>query len=92
MDPWLKAGLLSLALLVGTGAGWLGGKMTGLRMPNVWISAAVLVGGSLGGPALTYKLLGPGLWSYVLALLIAGLATGLTFWPMGERQGEKEWL
>lgn len=66
--------------------------MTGLRMPSVWISAAALVAGSLGGPALTYKLLGASLWSYILALLIAGLVTGLTFWPMGERQGEKEWL
>jgi hypothetical protein len=92
MSSWTKVGLLSLVLLAAAGAGWLFGARTRLRMPNVWVSSLLLVAGSLGGPALTYKLLGPGLWSYVLALSLAGFCTGLAFWPMGERQGEREWL
>ncbi len=92
MNPWAQAAVLSLTLLAGVGAGWLFGKLTGLRMSNVWATTLLLVAGSLGGPAVTYKLMGPGLWSYVLALLVAGFCAGLAFWPMGEKQGEKEWL
>ena len=92
MNPWVQAGLLSLVLLMAAAAGWLFGKLTGLRMPNVWLTTLLLVAGSLGGPAVTYKLMGPSMWSYVLALSVAGFCTGLAFWPMGEKQGEKEWL
>lgn len=92
MNGWTFGITLSVALLAGVGAGWLFGKLTGLHSPNVWLTTLILVAGSLGGPALTYKLMGPGVWAYALALLVAGFAAGFSFWPMGERQGEKEWL
>jgi hypothetical protein len=92
MSPWLEGSFLTLALLAGIILGWLVGKRFGLRMPNVPLATLVLIAGSLGGPVLTDRLLGRGIGAYLLALLIAGAATGLTFWPMGEKQGEKKWL
>jgi len=92
MNPWLEGTILTLALLIGIGMGWGAGKGLRLRMPNVPVAALVLLVGSLGGPVLTYRLMGRELGSYLLALLIAGAATGLVFWPMGQKQGEREWL
>ncbi|MFN3650483.1 MAG: hypothetical protein ACK47B_12970 [Armatimonadota bacterium] len=92
MNPWVQGGILSLALAVGVGAGWLAGRTLRRRSPNAWVSTLILLAGSLGGPLVTYRLLGPGIVSYIAALLIAGLATGFVFWPMGEKQGEREWL
>ena len=92
MSAWVQGGLLSGALVAGFLAGWFGGRALGLRMPSVWISTAVLVAGSLGGPLLTWELIGRGPLSYVAALVIAGGAAGIVFWPMGLPQGEREWL
>lgn len=92
MDPWLKGALLTLALLAGVGGGWLSGKRLSLRMPHLAVSTLVLAVGSLGGPLLMERILGRGIWSYGLALVIAGAAAGLVFWPMGEKQGERQWL
>lgn len=92
MSAWIQAGVLALALIAGFAAGWIAGKRTGLRMPSLWVSAVFLILGSLGGPLLTFKLLGRGDLSYIVALLIAGAATGVVFWPMSLKQGEKQWL
>ncbi len=91
-DGWLEGGLLTLLLLIGFGLGWVAGKLLGIRMPNAYATTVLLIVGSLGGPAVTYHFLGPGMLSYSLALLLAGLTAGLAFWPMGEKQGEREWL
>lgn len=92
MTPWAVAGALVWALLSGFGMGWWTGRRLSLRMPNAYTTTLLLLAGSLGGPLLTSRLLGGGLLSFVLALLIAGFAAGLAFWPMGERQGERQWL
>jgi hypothetical protein len=92
MSAWTLGGLLVAALLAGFAAGWLTCWRLGLRSPNAAISFLVLLTGSLGGPALGYHVLGSSPMSYALALLAAGFAAGATFWPMGERQGAREWL
>jgi hypothetical protein len=92
MNPWIEGGILTLTLVIGIAIGWVAGKGLGLRMPNVPVAALVLLVGSLGGPVLTYRLMGRELGSYLVALVIAGAVTGLVFWPMGEKQGKKEWL
>ncbi|MFN7945137.1 MAG: hypothetical protein U0Z53_07280 [Blastocatellia bacterium] len=91
MNHWIEGGLLLLALIAGTCAGWIAGRRAGLRLPNVWVSLLVLLAGSLGGPLLTYRLMGAQVWSFMLALLLSGLAIGLTCWPMSETQGRREW-
>ncbi len=92
--PAALATLLSCALLFGTWAGWVIGHRNGWRMPNAVVATAVLVLGALGGPLLTFAAAGgePGPVAFAAAVTIAGLATGLTFWPMGQRQGERQWL
>ena len=92
MSAWTLGGLLAAALLAGFAGGWLTCGRLGLRSPNPAVSFLILLSGSLGGPALTYHLLGGTPASYALALLIAGFAAGATFWPMGEHQGAREWL
>lgn len=92
MGPWAQGALLTAALAGGFAAGWFGGKALGARIPSVWVSTLVLVVGSLGGPLLTWEWLGRGTLSYVLALVVAGGAAGIVFWPMGLTQGEREWL
>jgi hypothetical protein len=84
--------LLTLALLAGFGIGWVGGRVLQLAMPNVLTTTLVLTAGSLGAPVFTYIVLGRGALSYTLALLLAGVAAGITFWPMGQPQGRKQWL
>ncbi len=92
MTPLVLGVTLSLALLGGFAAGWLAGKASGLAMPNALVATLVLTAGSLGGPVATYTLFGAGTMSYVAALLLAGFSAGLSFWPMGETQGERKWL
>jgi hypothetical protein len=92
MNPWILGGLLTLALLAGFAAGWFGLRRLGVAMPNAWVSFLVLLAGSLGAPAATYHALGATPVSYVTALLAAGFAAGATFWPMGEKQGQRQWL
>ena len=84
--------ILVVALLTGFVTGWLVGKARRLAMPNVLAATLVLTAGSLGGPLLTYALLGRGTLSYAVALLVAGCSAGITFWPMGETQGQRQWL
>ena len=90
----MLATLLSFALLFGTAAGWMIGHRNDWRMPNAVVATAVLVLGSLGGPLLTFAIAGgePGPLAFATAVTIAGMSTGLTFWPMGRRQGEEQWL
>lgn len=92
--PGMLATLLSFALLFGTAAGWMIGHRNDWRMPNAVVATAVLVLGSLGGPLLTFAIAGgePGPLEFAIAVTIAGLSTGLTFWPMGRKQGEEQWL
>ncbi|HEU4753936.1 MAG TPA: hypothetical protein VFU47_12580 [Armatimonadota bacterium] len=92
MNPWLEGTVLAIALTAGGAVGWVLGSRLRLRLPNAFVTTLVLAVGSLGGPVLTYRLMGPGLWSYILALLLAGVTAGIAFWPMGERQGTREWL
>lgn len=84
--------VLIAALVVGFIAGWVVGARVGIRMPNVLVSSVVLVAGSLGGPVLAFSWLGAHRWSHALALVLAGAAAGVTFWPMGQRQGQRQWL
>ena len=84
--------LLTCALLAGFVTGWLVGRTFVVTMPNAFVAALVLVAGSLGGPVVTYTLLGPGRMSYAAALLVAGFAAGFTFWPMGQPQHERQWF
>jgi uncharacterized membrane protein (DUF441 family) len=92
VSSWTLAIVLTTALLAGFCCGWIAGRAFKLRAPNVAIATGILVAGSLGGPLVTYTTLGASAWSHALALLLAGLATGVTFWPMGERQGRRQWL
>ena len=87
MSFWLECMGFVAALLGGFLAGWNIGSMFRLTMPNVMVTVAVLIAGSLGGPVVTFAWLGPGVWSFAVALLVAGAAAGLTFWPMGQTQG-----
>lgn len=91
MAPWLQGIILVLSLVVGIGVGWTVGRKIDLRMPNAWVTALVLAAGSLGGPVVTYKTMGPVMPSFILALIICGFCSGLILWPMGEKHGEEEW-
>lgn len=84
--------ILVVALITGFVTGWVSGKALRLAMPNVAVTTLVLTAGSLGGPLMTFALFGPGTLSYALALLVAGCTVGITFWPMGETQGQRQWL
>jgi hypothetical protein len=92
VNPWILGGVLTLALIAGFAVGWFGMRSLGIRMPNAWVSFVVLLAGSLGAPALTYHLIGATPTSFVVALLGAGFCAGATFWPMGQTQGERQWL
>lgn len=92
MNLWLKGGLITAALFIGFAVGWFVGSKLELRPPNVPVATAVLLAGVLGGPWATMALLGPSLLSFLLAMGLAGFSAGIVFWPMGRRQGEKEWL
>lgn len=93
MDSPLTLGIvLSATLLAGFLAGWILFSRLGLRSPNAWVTVVILLAGSVGGPAVTYHVLGARPLSYVLALLAAGFAAGVAFWPMGRTQGTREWL
>jgi ABC-type enterobactin transport system permease subunit len=91
-NMWLRGSLLVAALLLGAAAGWMVGKRIQLQLPGAVVATCVLVSGSLGGPVFTYWLFGRGLGSFALALLLAGFATGLVFWSMGEQQGRRRLL
>jgi NhaP-type Na+/H+ or K+/H+ antiporter len=92
MSPSLLGAILVGALLAGFAAGWMGGRALRWTMPNVLTATAVLIAGSLGGPVMSERLIGQGPASYLVAVLIAGFAAGLTFWPMGETQGQRQGL
>lgn len=92
MTPWTTAAVLVSALLVGFAAGWAVMARAGVRSPNVWVTVLILLTGSVGGPALSMRLLGPTLLSFASALTLAGFAAGSTFWPMAKAQGTQQWL
>jgi hypothetical protein len=88
---WLAL-LLVVGLLAGFAGGWLAARRAGFRSPGPWATFAILLAGSLGGPAVTYTVIGATPPSYIAAVFLAGVSAGVTFWPMGERQGSREWL
>jgi hypothetical protein len=92
LAPAVLGAALAVALVAGFGAGWLAGRTLRLTMPNAAVATAVLVLGSVGGPVVSAAWLGAGPLSFVAAVFVAGGAAGLTFWPMGETQGERRWL
>jgi choline-glycine betaine transporter len=92
MNIWIEAGIFTVSLLAGFAAGWTAGLKAALNMPNIVVSTLILLSGSLGGPYLTYELMGSSILSYSVALFTAGFTTGLVFWPMGEEQGKKQLL
>lgn len=92
MSPWTLAFVLVVALLTGFACGWWLLKSLGVRSPNAWVTMIILLAGAVGGPAVTYALMGPRPLSYIVALLAAGFTAGATFWPMSKPQGTREWL
>lgn len=89
---WQLAGILTASLLGGCALGWAIFQRADVRSPSVWVSMIILLVGSVGGPALLYRMLGAGTLSFAAAVAIAGFAAGVTFWPMAKPQGTKEWL
>lgn len=92
MEAWGLATLCVTALLTGFAAGWSLMRRLCIRPPSAWVAFAMLLGGSLGAPAITYRALGDTPLSFALALLGCGFTVGATFWPMGRTQGTREWL
>lgn len=92
MNPWIKALVLVVTLLLSVGAGWTLGKLARIHPPALPVSIAIMVAGALGGPVLTYKLLGQSILSFMVALIMAGLAMGIIFWPMSEVESEERWF
>ena len=92
MTGWTLASTLTAGLLLGFAAGWFTFARLGLRSPNAWVTTAILLAGSLGGPALTHALFGTATGGYIAAVAFAGLTAGATFWPMGRTQGTRDWL
>ena len=92
LHGWTLAAALAASLTVGFAIGWATLSRLRLRSPNAWVTMAVLLAGSVGGPAASTALLGHTPSAYLLAVAAAGFTAGATFWPMGRAQGTREWL